>query len=149
MKYSSKKSFSLLSGSILISLALSACTTAPKEPPSPYSPEEEVVLETIKTEFANGNYKTLITQIKAEPLMLTGSLAFRTEALKFQAFSECVSKRRTACGKTFNKMLSGNPDYTLDPAESTHPTWGPVFERENKKVQASRLRVEKQLSSQK
>ncbi|MDY0273222.1 MAG: TssQ family T6SS-associated lipoprotein [Advenella sp.] len=141
----SKKFYTRTIGTVIAGLLLGACSSTPKAPPSPYSSEEEQVLQALESSFSNGAYKELIKNIKAEPLMLSGSLAFRSEALKYQAFSQCLTRARTACGKTFNQLLAANPDYQLTEAESTHPTWGPVFEKENKKVQATRLRIQQQM----
>lgn len=143
----SKKFYTRTVGTVLAGILLTACSSTPKAPPSPYSPEEELILQTMQTSFSNGEYKELIKNIKAEPLMLSGSLAFRSEALKYQAFSQCITRARTACGRTFKQLLTANPDYQLTEAESTHPTWGPVFERENKKVQATRLRIQQQMTN--
>ncbi|MDY0272002.1 MAG: TssQ family T6SS-associated lipoprotein [Advenella sp.] len=141
----SKKLYTRTIGTIIVCLLLGACSATPKAPPSPYSPEEEQALQALETSFSNGEYKALIKNISTEPLMLSGSLAFRSEALKYQAFSQCLTRARTACGRTFNQLLAANPNYQLTEAESTHPIWGPVFERENKKVQATRLRIRTQM----
>ena len=51
----------------------------------------------------------------------------QTDAHKYLAFIHCVSGREALCREEFRRALAGNPDFTLGPAESGHPVWGPVF----------------------
>ena len=49
------------------------------------------------------------------------------QALKFMAFSYCLTNRMTLCRTEFEKILQLNPDFELDAAEAGHPSWGPPF----------------------
>jgi Tfp pilus assembly protein PilF len=55
------------------------------------------------------------------------SPAERTEAHKYLAFIDCASGREASCREEFRRALASDPDFTLGPAESGHPVWGPVF----------------------
>ena len=59
----------------------------------------------------------------------------KVAAHKYLAFSYCVTKRRTQCRQQFVDALRLDPGFSLEPAERTHPMWGPEFERA--KIQAS------------
>ena len=64
------------------------------------------------------------------------ALANKVTANKYLAFSYCVTNRRTQCRKHFVDALKLDPGFTLEPAEKTHPIWGPEFERAKKQVSA-------------
>jgi Tfp pilus assembly protein PilF len=48
-------------------------------------------------------------------------------AHKYLAFIYCTSAREKQCRDEFGKALDIDPALELEPAESGHPTWGPVF----------------------
>lgn len=48
-------------------------------------------------------------------------------ALKFTAFSYCLTNQLTLCRNEFEKILQLNPAFELDAAEAGHPSWGPPF----------------------
>ena len=48
-------------------------------------------------------------------------------ALKFTAFSYCLTNRLTLCRSEFEKLLLLNPGFELNAAEAGHPSWGPPF----------------------
>jgi Tfp pilus assembly protein PilF len=48
-------------------------------------------------------------------------------AHKYLAFIHCTSGREKQCRDEFRKVLDLNPALELEPAESGHPIWGPVF----------------------
>jgi Tfp pilus assembly protein PilF len=49
------------------------------------------------------------------------------KALKFMAFSYCLTNRMTLCRAEFEKILAIQPGFELEPAEAGHPSWGPSF----------------------
>ena len=122
----------MISGATLAVL-LTACSSGPEEPVSPYTPAEEILLQQIETDFHAGEYKTVIANIKQTPETSIGSTAFRSEALKYKAFSECVTRHTTNCRKTFRQLLEINPDFNLKESEVSHPQWGKVFSAEKKR----------------
>lgn len=53
--------------------------------------------------------------------------ATQLKALKFTAFSYCLTARPTLCRQQFEKAFRIDPAFDLDPGEKGHPLWGPVF----------------------
>jgi hypothetical protein len=66
-----------------------------------------------------------------------GPLATRLMALKYQAFSYCVTSRPAPCRQAFDRALRLDPSFDLAPGEHGHPLWGPVFTKA-KQAAASR-----------
>jgi hypothetical protein len=56
-----------------------------------------------------------------------GPLPTRLTALKYQAFSYCVTSRPAPCRQAFDRALRLDPSFDLAPGEHGHPLWGPVF----------------------
>jgi Tfp pilus assembly protein PilF len=51
----------------------------------------------------------------------------QVKAHKYLAFIHCTSGREKQCRDEFRKVLDIDPALELEPAESGHPIWGPVF----------------------
>ncbi|MGJ7918279.1 TssQ family T6SS-associated lipoprotein [Massilia sp. LXY-6] len=66
-----------------------------------------------------------------------GPMATRLEALKYLAFSYCVTSRPAPCRQAFDRALRLDPSFDLAPGEHGHPLWGPVFTKA-KQAAASR-----------
>lgn len=60
------------------------------------------------------------------------SLSNRLIALKYTAFSYCVTSRPGPCRQAFEKALRLDPSFDLGPGEHSHPLWGPVFAKAKK-----------------
>jgi len=76
--------------------------------------------------YDDGDYNGAIRRLGARDLN-NGPLATRLTALKYTAFSYCVTARPTQCRQTFDKALRLDPSFDLAPGEHGHPLWGPVF----------------------
>jgi len=77
--------------------------------------------------YEDGDYKSstrLLQSALASALFLTSD---KVVAHKYLAFMHCAQSREKACRDEFRKALELNPDFQLTPAESGHPSWGPVF----------------------
>lgn len=77
--------------------------------------------------YEDGDYKNstrLLQSALASELFLTSD---KVAAHKYLAFMHCAQAREKACRDEFRKALALNPDFQLTPAESGHPSWGPVF----------------------
>ena len=77
--------------------------------------------------YEDGDYKNstrLLQSALAAELFLTSD---KVAAHKYLAFMYCAQSREKACRDEFRKLLALNPDFQLSPAESGHPSWGPVF----------------------
>lgn len=107
----------------------------PKEP----SPSEKALTAAIAT-FDRGEYAAAIRQLT--PLTTDASLDHANQllALKSLAFSECLSRKITACRKTFERAFRLDHQFDLAPAEKGHPVWGPQFERARKAVAGAKAK---------
>lgn len=75
----------------------------------------------------NGAIRRLaLADVPSEPL------ATRLTALKYTAFSYCVTNRPVPCRQAFEKAFKLDPGFDLGPGEHSHPLWGPVFARAKK-----------------
>lgn len=121
---------------VFFSVALSACssTKTVEAPVSPYSESEQVLLDVFKLDYDAGSFKELIKKIKATPEVKSGGAAFREEALKYQAFSECISKMPRSCRTTFRTLFSENPNFALSVAEENHPAWKAIYTAERNRA---------------
>jgi hypothetical protein len=55
-------------------------------------------------------------------------------ALKYSAFSYCLTSRQTMCRQQFDKALKLDPTFDLEAGEHGHPLWEPVFAKAKKSV---------------
>lgn len=75
----------------------------------------------------NGAIKKLATaNVPAAPK------ATQLAALKYTAFSYCLTNRQTLCRQQFEKALKIDAAFDLEPGEKGHPLWGPVFAKVKK-----------------
>lgn len=119
----------LLSGIVAAGVLLSACSLWSSSGSTALSSSEEVQIRPIRESFMAGQYDAVITQVTNTPALSTGSVPLHTTALKYKAFSECLTEAKRSCAGTFEQILTLDPNFTLLPAEKSHPSWGPVFER--------------------
>ncbi|MDB5936260.1 MAG: hypothetical protein JWQ01_3604 [Massilia sp.] len=102
-----------------------AATSAPV--PAPVAPglKEGIAM------YNNGDYNDAIKRLGAADVT-GGSKATQLEALKYTAFSYCVTSRQTLCRLQFEKALKLDPSFDLEAGEHGHPLWGPVFVKARK-----------------
>jgi hypothetical protein len=81
--------------------------------------------------YNNGDYNDAIKRLGASDVT-SGSKATQLEALKYTAFSYCVTSRQTLCRLQFEKALKLDASFDLSPGEHGHPLWGPVFVKAKK-----------------
>lgn len=137
------KKLTLLFCSVATVTLLSACGSSSKQAKAPlYTPTEEILLQQFESTYHDGKYNALIRQIRETPETELGGIAFRSEALKYKAFSECMVRQRTNCRNTFRKLLEINPEFNLTAAEANHPSWGTTFEAEKKRAEAQQARAQ-------
>ena len=101
---------------------------APEPAPKPVVPEKKRVtaLSTGITAYEDGKYREATKALRtalASPM----SIADQVQAHKYLAFIECSSNRTKQCRDEFRKALKLDPSFELEPAESGHPVWGPIF----------------------
>jgi hypothetical protein len=76
--------------------------------------------------YNEGDFDGAIRRLSARDVN-NGPLAMRLAALKYTAFSYCVTSRPGPCRDSFDKALRLDPSFDLAPGEQGHPLWGPVF----------------------
>lgn len=82
--------------------------------------------------YDKGDYNAAIKRLSNSPEIWSSEKAIQTRALKYMAFSYCVTSRQTLCRQQFDKALRIDPNFDLAPGEKGHPLWGSVFERAKK-----------------
>ncbi len=117
-----------LSGLLLASMLVSACSMWGSSGSNELSSSEDAQIRPVRESFLSGQYDAVITQVDNTPSLTSGSVNLSTTALKYKAFSECLTQAKRSCASTFERILTLKPDFTLIPAEKSHPVWGPVFE---------------------
>ncbi|MBZ2208138.1 TssQ family T6SS-associated lipoprotein [Massilia soli] len=115
-----------LAGCAATQVAPPAPAPAPVKPAAP-GPDQVALQEGIEL-YNKGDFNGAIKRLGTAEIS-AGSKARQLEALKYQAFSYCVTSRKTLCGKQFEKALALDPAFDLGPGEHGHPLWGPVFTR--------------------
>lgn len=118
-----------LSGMLAAGVLLSACSLWSDSGSTTLSSADEAQIRPVRESFMAGQYQAVITQVNNTPALASGSVGLHTTALKYKAFSECLTEAKRSCASTFEHILTLNPSFTLVPAEKSHPSWGPVFER--------------------
>ncbi len=111
-------------------------TTKPVPPPVPPTPpvNEASVLKEGIAAYNNGEYTAAIKRLSSanEIWGAEGSKAGQLEALKYMAFSYCLTQRQVLCRAQFERALKIDPAFDLAPGEKGHPLWGPVFAKTQK-----------------
>lgn len=78
--------------------------------------------------YNDGDFNGAIKRLSSNDIA-NGSVRTRVTALKYTAFSYCVTSRQKQCKQSFEKALKLDPSFNLAPGEHGHPLWGPVFAR--------------------
>ena len=83
--------------------------------------------------YNEGEYNAAIRRLSARDVT-TAPVATRVAALKYTAFSYCVTSRPAQCRQAFDKALRLDPTFDLAPGEHCHPLWGPVFTKAKQSI---------------
>lgn len=78
--------------------------------------------------YHEGEFNAAIKRLGSNDLN-GGSVRNRVAALKYTAFSYCVTNRPLPCRQAFERALRLDPTFDLAPGEQGHPQWGPAFAR--------------------
>ena len=98
----------------------------PQPPPPPPKSAAELALESGIASYDAGDYNAAIKTFGSSDI--TGATTpIRLRAIKYTAFSYCVTNRRTQCRQQFVEALKLDSAFTLEPAELTHPIWGAEY----------------------
>ena len=82
--------------------------------------------------FNKGDFNGAIKRLSAASEIWTADKSVQQEALKYMAFSYCVTGRQVLCKQQFEKAVALDWNFDLAPGEKGHPLWGPVFDRVKK-----------------
>lgn len=99
----------------------------PPEPPPPPPPTAASELAAGIKSYDDGEYATAGLHLQRALDMGLTSAAERAQAHKYRAFMTCVTGREKACRDEFRQLLEADPQFTLAPAEATHPVWPKVL----------------------
>ena len=91
------------------------------------SPEQLALKEGIDM-YNKGDFNNAIKRLAASEIS-NGSKPGQLSALKYTAFSYCVTNRATLCRQSFEKAFKLDPSFDLAAGEHGHPLWGKVFQR--------------------
>lgn len=81
--------------------------------------------------YNNGDYNGAIKRL-GQADVAAGPKATQLEALKYTAFSYCLTSRTTLCRQQFEKAFKLDPAFDLEPGEHGHPMWKDTFLRAKK-----------------
>jgi hypothetical protein len=105
----------------------------PAPPPEPEVPDSRKALNAGIEMYKAGNFNGAIKQLTA-PEVANAEKPVQLEALKYTAFSYCVTNRATQCRQQFVKAFKLDKSFDLSPGEKGHPLWTPSFERARKEA---------------
>ena len=108
-----------------------------------YGPAEEILAEETRATarvtlkegidlYTAGDYNASLKRLMDSKEIWTTDMDIQLDALKYTAFSYCLTNRPSLCKLQFERALKMNKDLDLLPGEKGHPLWGPVFERAKK-----------------
>lgn len=123
---------------LILAAMLGACAgTAPEAPAPAPAPvvvkpsADQLALADGIALYNKGQFNDAIKRLAAADIS-AGSKASQTMALKYSAFSYCVTNRTTLCRQQFDKAFKLDPAFDLAQGEHGHPLWGPAFARAKK-----------------
>lgn len=95
-------------------------------PERPAADRDDIALREGIALYHEGEFNAAIKRLTSND-MNGGSLRNRVTALKYTAFSYCVTGRPVPCRQAFERARRLDPNFDLAPGEHGHPQWGPVF----------------------
>lgn len=124
---------SLLACALLLGACASTPPAAPPAPPAaaPAPSAGQTALNEGIALYNKGQFNEAIKRLGA-PEIGADSKATQLAALKYMAFSYCVTNRATLCRQQFEKAFKLDPAFDLATGEKGHPLWGPQFARARK-----------------
>lgn len=81
--------------------------------------------------YEKGDYNGAIRKL-ALANSASAPKATQLSALKYTAFSYCLTARQTLCRQQFEKALKLDAGFDLEPGEKGHPLWGPAWAKAKK-----------------
>lgn len=117
----------LLSGCAQLPFFGDSKSGAPRRADSSAGRDQSALRDGIRL-YHDGQFDAAIKRLSSKDIA-NGATATRVSALKYTAFSYCVTSRTEQCRQSFERALKLNPKFDLAPGEQGHPQWGPVFTR--------------------
>ena len=105
--------------------AAAPSTMAPAIVPAPPSTPASVLSEGIAL-YDKGDYNGAIKRL-AQANVPGAPKATQLSAMKYTAFSYCLTSRYTLCRKQFESARKLDPSFDLEPGELGHPMWGKTW----------------------
>lgn len=104
---------------------------APAIEPTRPAPTANADIQALKEGIAmynDGDYNGAIKKLgNASEIWAGHNKSLQVSALKYMAFSYCVTSKSQLCRQQFERALKIDPSFDLLPSEIGHPIWGPVF----------------------
>lgn len=108
------------------------------QPAAPELPPARKALNAGIDLYKAGNFNGAIKQLSMAPELAKAETPLQLEAIKYTAFSYCVTNRITLCRQQFVKAFKLDQSFDLSPGEKGHPLWTPSFERARKETAAKK-----------
>ncbi len=102
-------------------------------PERPAADRDDAALREGIALYNEGDFNAAIKRLSSND-MNGGSIRNRVSALKYTAFSYCVTNRPVPCRQAFERALRLDASFELAPGEQGHPQWGPVFAKARQNV---------------
>lgn len=123
----------LFCAAVLVACATNKPQPAPPPPPDPAEVARQQAEARGKDmlakgvgEYEAGSYPQAEATLLSPDIWAAGD-ATRISALKYLAFTYCVTERPALCRQSFERALQLDPNFDLTPAEHNHPLWSPEF----------------------
>jgi hypothetical protein len=100
-------------------------------PATPSTPVQQTLAAGIDA-YNKGDYKAAIRKLASSDIAAADKTTQLT-ALKYSAFSYCLTKRQSLCRQQFGKAFTLDPKFELAAGEKGHPLWQPAFDFAQKK----------------
>jgi hypothetical protein len=121
-----------LSGCFATAPATTPTVQAPAPVLAPAPPAKLPALAEGIALYDKGDYNGAIKHLSGANEIWIADKPVQQEALKYMAFSYCVTGHQALCKQQFEKALALGSSFDLAPGEKGHPLWGPVFDKVKK-----------------
>lgn len=114
-----------------LALLLAACGSLQTAQKAPETPARKDLAAGLAL-YNAGDYPGAIKLLSSSADISKADKATQLEALKYTAFSYCLTGKPVPCRQQFQKALKLDPTFDLAPGEQGHPMWAPVWEKAKK-----------------
>jgi hypothetical protein len=82
--------------------------------------------------YTAGDYNGALKHLSGSNDIWSSETTIQLDALKYMAFSYCLTNRKTLCRQQFEKAFKLDANFELLAGEKGHPLWGPAFDQAKK-----------------